>query len=125
MGEQGLGNGLTRSAVNIKVRDHLRRVGTGPNHPNGNTRGHFGDRNIMDDEESPLLGLRHGVSHASLHPNTGFWRHLLLNPHSSPGTDSPNPFIRWPAHAWNVTKVTLFSCMFPIAIMIVPPIPPS
>lgn len=115
MGEERRGNGLTHFAVNIKARDHLRRAGTGPNHANGNANGHPVDPRM--DEESPLLGPRHAASHISVHPDSGFWRHLLLNPHSSPGADNPNPFIRWPAHVWNVTKVTLFSCTFPTTMV--------
>ena len=102
---------LTQSAVNIKTRDHIRRVETGKfsNPPNGNgsTSGHYSSLDEMDGERRPLLG--HNLA-STLHAEPGFWRHLLVNPRGSPGTDSPNPFVKWPARAWNVTKVTLFSC---------------
>jgi Ca2+:H+ antiporter len=111
MGED-LGNGLTQSAVNTKTRQHIRRIGTGRsqiNGINGHATGHLGpDHGDMDPEVRPLLGHR-----ISSHHSSGFWRHLLLNPRSSPGTDSPNPLVRWPAYLWNVTKVTLLSCMCP------------
>lgn len=107
-------NCLTRLAVNIKARDHLRRVGTcktiasANGDANGTANGHAAWPDIMDGEQEPLLGAR-----ASLPPEAGFWRHLLLNRTSSPGTDSPNPFVRLPALVWNVTKVTLLSCACP------------
>jgi Ca2+:H+ antiporter len=105
-------NGLTHSAVNTKTRDHLRRVETGklsnPPARNGSTSGaHYSSLNEMDGERRPLLG-HHATT--TLHSEPGFWGHLLVNPQSTPGTDSPNPFVRWPARVWNVTKVTLFSC---------------
>lgn len=61
-------------------------------------------------EHSPLLG----------HPSTsadrrGFWRRLLLDRTHTPGTDSPNPLIKWPANVFNVTKAALMSskCFLP------------
>ncbi|KAK4111294.1 Calcium/proton exchanger [Canariomyces notabilis] len=69
----------------------------------------------MDPEVRPLLGHR-----ISSHHSSGFWRHLLLNPRSSPGTDSPNPLVRWPAYLWNVTKVTLLSSWINILLIFVP-----
>ncbi|KXX83384.1 Vacuolar calcium ion transporter [Madurella mycetomatis] len=113
-----MGNGLTHFAVNIKVRDHFRRAATGHSNANGSANGHPFDPSM--DERSPLLGSRHVASHISVHPDPGFWRHLLLNPHSSPGADSPNRFIRWPARVWNVTKVTLFSSWINLLLVFVP-----
>ncbi len=110
-------NPLTTSPVNIKVRDHLRRVETGRSSEPPNTDGtdgtngtnghYYSSLDEMDGERRPLLG-HHATS--NLHAEPGFWRHLLIHTQSSPGTDSPNPFVRWPARVWNVTKVTLFSC---------------
>lgn len=66
----------------------------------------------MDGERRPLLAARPHRTSSTLRPEPGFWRHLLINTQSSPGTDDPNPLVRWPARTWNVTKVTLFSCMY-------------
>lgn len=113
-------NNLTSSTVNLKTRDQLRRIetgkldnssnGNGTINGNGSSSSHFPSLDDMDGERRPLLG--HQVSSA-LHAEPGFWRHLLINTQSTPGTNSPNPFVRWPALVWNVTKVTLFSCTYP------------
>lgn len=60
----------------------------------------------MDDEESPLLG--HRIANGGSEAN--FWKHLLLDRTSSPGTKSPNALVRLPAHFFNVFKITLLSC---------------
>jgi Ca2+:H+ antiporter len=101
------GNHSPHHTVNIKTRDQIRRIETGrfSDPPNA----HFSSLDDeMNGERRPLLGHHHVPS--TLHAEPGFWRHLLINPQSSPGIDSPNPLVRWPARAWNVTKVTLFSC---------------
>jgi Ca2+:H+ antiporter len=111
-------NNLTSPAVNLKTRDQLRRIETGKlNNPangtvngNGNSSAHFTSLNGMNGEQQPLLGGHHISS--TLHTEPGFWRHLLINNESTPGTNSPNPFVRWPALVWNVTKVTLLSCTY-------------
>jgi Ca2+:H+ antiporter len=105
---------LTSPTVNLKTRDQIRReTGKFPNPPNGNVNGgssaHFSSPDGMDGERRPLLGHQ---TASTLHAEPGFWRHLLVNSQSSPGTDSPNPFVRWPARVWNVTKITLFSCTY-------------
>ncbi len=122
---------LTHPTVNTKTREILRRetatflsqpngegngsgTGTGNGTGNGNGNGSSAPHQYfrfddMDPESRPLLE-RHVPT--NLHPDPGFWRHLLIHTQSTPGTNSPNPFVRWPARVWNVTKVTLFSCMF-------------
>ena len=108
-------NRLTRSTVNTKTREELRRTESGnsktPNQANGNgNTSTFASLDDMDGERRPLLGHHHVAS--TLHAEPGFWRHLLINNQSSPGTNDPNPFVRWPARVWNVTKVTLLSCTY-------------
>lgn len=106
---------LTISTVNLKTRDQIRRVETGKstsNTTNGNgSTSQFGCSS-MDGERQPLLGHQ---ATSTLHPEPGFWGHLLFSAKSSPGTNSPNPFVRWPAQVWNVTKITLFSCGYPVS----------
>lgn len=38
-----------------------------------------------------------------------FWRDVFLDPKSTPGMDSHNPFVSWPVHGFNVFKITLLS----------------
>jgi Ca2+:H+ antiporter len=105
-------NHLTHSTVNLKTREELRRESGNsktPNQPNGNGTSAFASLDDMDGERRPLLG-HHATS--NLHAEPGFWRHLLIHNQSSPGTNDPNPFVRWPARVWNVTKITLLSCTY-------------
>lgn len=106
-------NRLTHPTVHTRTREELRRVETGNSkianqstaNGNGSTNT-FASPDDMGDERRPLLGR------STSHAEPGFWRHLLINNQSSPGINSPNPFIRWPARVWNVTKVTLLSCTY-------------
>ncbi|KAK3905052.1 hypothetical protein C8A05DRAFT_41961 [Staphylotrichum tortipilum] len=123
---------LTRPTVNIKTRDLLRREttkfpsqpngdgngnGTGNGNGNGSSAAQYSSLDAMDPEQRPLLE-RHVPT--NLHPDPGFWRHLLIHTQSTPGTNSPNPFVRWPARVWNVTKVTLFSSWINLLLVFVP-----
>ncbi|KAL2197801.1 Sodium/calcium exchanger protein-domain-containing protein [Corynascus similis CBS 632.67] len=105
---------------NLKTRDQIRRVETGKstsNTTNGNgSTSQFGCSS-MDGERQPLLGHQ---ATSTLHPEPGFWGHLLFSAKSSPGTNSPNPFVRWPAQVWNVTKITLFSSWINLLLVFVP-----
>lgn len=64
------------------------------------------------DENTPLVGLSNGGG--SSHNGRGFWGQVFLGKHT-PGLDSPNPFVKWPVHVWNVFKITLLSskCLLP------------
>ncbi|KAL1842661.1 hypothetical protein VTJ49DRAFT_4572 [Mycothermus thermophilus] len=73
----------------------------------------------MSNEWTPLIG-GHRLTGAPDRPEPGFWRHLLLDSRSSPGTDNPNLLVRWPAHVWNVTKVTLYSSWINVLLIFVP-----
>ncbi|KAK4128471.1 Calcium/proton exchanger [Parathielavia appendiculata] len=120
MGNGLNGNDLTPHTVHIKTRDQIRRIETGrlSDPPNGNARFSSLDDMPVNDERRPLLGHHHLAS--TLHAEPGFWRHLLINPQSSPGINSPNPLVKWPARGWNVTKVTLFSSWINILLVFVP-----
>ncbi|KAH6618080.1 Sodium/calcium exchanger protein-domain-containing protein [Chaetomium sp. MPI-SDFR-AT-0129] len=118
---------LTNPTVAPKTRDLIRRVETGRGQntfygtTNGTTNGSssspFSPLANMNGEREPLLG---GQGSSILHPEPGFWRHVFINTRSSPGTDNPNPFIRYPAHLWNVTKVTLLSSWINLLLVFVP-----
>ncbi|KAK3384489.1 Sodium/calcium exchanger protein-domain-containing protein [Lasiosphaeria ovina] len=110
-----MGNSLTRFIVNVNFREEFRRIG---GHKAQDSDG-FTNGNAINgdmDEESPLLG--HTVSRDP--GEYSFWRHLLLDRKSSPGTDSSNPLVKFPARIWNVTKVTLLSSWINILLLFVP-----
>ncbi|KAK4172192.1 putative vacuolar calcium ion transporter [Triangularia setosa] len=108
---KGLINYLSSLTVHVQTRQILRRVTTGK-------VPHEAASPIMDDEESPLLGHGHRISNGGSEPN--FWKHLLLDRTSSPGTKSPNPLVRLPAHFFNVFKITLLSSWINILLVFVP-----
>ncbi|KAK4154349.1 hypothetical protein C8A00DRAFT_14522 [Chaetomidium leptoderma] len=130
MGNGVNGDRLTSHTVNIKTRDEIRRIETGraasPFNGNGSASAqHYSSLDDMSGEHRPLLGGGHHGHHghhgaSTLHAEPGFWRHLLVNNQSTPGTDSPNPFVRWPARIWNVTKVALFSSWINLLLVFVP-----
>ncbi|KAK0742515.1 Sodium/calcium exchanger protein-domain-containing protein [Apiosordaria backusii] len=109
---KSLSNYLSSFAVHVQTRQILRRVATGKlPHEDGIASP------VMDDEESPLLGHGHRLANGS-EPN--FWKHLLFNRTSSPGTKSSNPLVRVPAHVWNVFKITLLSTWINVLLVFVP-----
>ncbi|KAH8668097.1 Sodium/calcium exchanger protein-domain-containing protein [Tricladium varicosporioides] len=66
------------------------------------------------DEHTSLLGrAQNGNRKASI-------RDFFLNRHHTPGMESEHKFVRYPAHAFNVTKVTLFSNYVNILLVFVP-----
>jgi hypothetical protein len=46
--------------------------------------------------------------------------HLFLDRKHTPGVDSANPFVKWPAHVWHVTKITLLSSYVNFLLVFVP-----
>jgi Ca2+:H+ antiporter len=46
--------------------------------------------------------------------------HFFLDTKFTPGADSPNPFVKWPAHVWHVTKITLLSSYVNFLLLFVP-----
>ncbi|KAK3995826.1 Sodium/calcium exchanger protein-domain-containing protein [Cladorrhinum sp. PSN332] len=107
-------------AVPVQARAILRRAVTGRLSISDDsiTRGPVNrdvNGHIMngDDEFRPLIGHRRSASQSK-------FRHFLLNPTSTPGTDNPNFLVRWPAQAWNVTKVTLLSSWINVLLIFVP-----
>ncbi|KAK3316130.1 Sodium/calcium exchanger protein-domain-containing protein [Apodospora peruviana] len=70
---------------------------------------------IMDivNEDTPLLGG------TPVHQRGPVWR-FFLDGTDTPGTDSPNPFVKFPARVWNVAKVTLLSSWINLLLIFVP-----
>ncbi|KAL2264786.1 hypothetical protein VTJ83DRAFT_7296 [Remersonia thermophila] len=108
---------LTNStaASSVKFVGHLRHASTGSLSFDGSNS----IQDNMNDERTPLMGGNHRGPEPPK-PSPGFWRHLLLDPRSSPGIDSPNPLVKWPALAWNVAKVTLYSGWVNVLLFFVP-----
>ncbi|KAK3941616.1 Sodium/calcium exchanger protein-domain-containing protein [Diplogelasinospora grovesii] len=105
---------------NVNFREEYRRVASGhskaPHHP---LNGHTANGGNMD-ERSPLLPGLPGTHEASHRHRHGFWWHVFLNKRATPGTDSPNPFVRYPAHFWMVVKATLLSTWINLLLVFVP-----
>lgn len=88
------------STVNVNQYREYRRTGSTKIGMNGNSR-------TSMDESTPLLD-------PTIHEETGrgpVWR-FFLDAKGTPGTDSPNLFVKCPAYLWNVGKVTLLSCTY-------------
>jgi len=94
-----MGRDLTHeSTVNLNLYSQYRRIGSSK---------------IMNgrpalDESTPLLGTN--TIHEE-HERGPVWR-FFLDAKGTPGTDSPNILVKWPAYLWNVAKVTLLSCTY-------------
>lgn len=57
-------------------------------------------------ENTPLVGHLNGGN--SSHNGRSFWGQVFLGK-ETPGLHSPNPFVRWPVHVFNILKITLLS----------------
>lgn len=92
-----------RHPATLTFREQLKRMRTSfGSEPNG-TIGNGGQSTA--DERMPLIANGSGASHS----NHGFWHDVFLDPKKTPGLDSPNPFVRWPVHVFNVFKIVLLS----------------
>jgi len=98
--------------VNVSVRKFFRQAANAPkpddtdeNHGGSYTNGHG-----RMSEGTPLLfeNGAHG-GHGDEHPPTGY-RTFFFDPRHTPGDDSSNPLVKWPAQSWNVFKAVAFSC---------------
>lgn len=84
------------------------RTNTGSRiHGNGSRVGTI----AMPDENTHLLPNGDGA--AAHHDPKGFWRHVFLDPKTTPGLDSPKAWVKWPVHVFNVIKVVLLSSKSP------------
>lgn len=68
------------------------------------------------DENTPLVQGRENGS--GTRGNT--LKDFFLDKRHTPGMDSENKFVSWPAHAFNVTKVTLLSSYVNVLLVFVP-----
>lgn len=48
------------------------------------------------------------------------WKNFFLNRRTTPGTESPNPLVRYSASTWHITKVTLMSSYVNFLLLIIP-----
>ncbi|KAK0629176.1 Sodium/calcium exchanger protein-domain-containing protein [Bombardia bombarda] len=92
-----------------------------------------GRLSVAGDEEanevSPLLGNDSGFTsrgetedhhhNESTSQHGPAWRFFFDNK-GTPGTNSPNPFAKYPAQAWNVVKITLLSSWINLLLVAVP-----
>ncbi|KAM7207475.1 Sodium/calcium exchanger domain containing protein [Naviculisporaceae sp. PSN 640] len=104
---------LDSTTVNVTWSNQYRRIGSSKI---------MNGRSTMDSESTPLLvGGTHPIrlNHDDLHARGPAWRFFLDTKHT-PGTDSPNPLVKWPARVWNVTKVTLLSSWINLLLVFVP-----
>lgn len=86
----------------VNFREQFRKTWTNPAHSDQMNGA------MNSTENTPLLG----------HPfasedRRGFWRKLLLDRRHTPGTDDPNPLVKWPARVFNVAKAALLSSRLP------------
>lgn len=89
------------STVSVSLNSQYRRTGS------TKIFGGMNGRTSVD-ESTPLLDPTVIHEETSRGP---VWR-FFLDAKSTPGTDSPNLFVKWPAYLWNVAKVTLLSCTY-------------
>ncbi|KAK1755714.1 Sodium/calcium exchanger protein-domain-containing protein [Echria macrotheca] len=109
-----MGNRLT-NAVNVTVRKTFRRAAGKAQAPNGT--GVNGVHPDAMDEETPLIGRDYPDGQP---PNSSFWWAFFLDNKGTPGTDHPNPLVRWPTQLWNIGKVTLLSSWINLLLVFVP-----
>lgn len=65
-----------------------------------------GDQSQLD-EHTPLIPTSN--ANGAAHNGHRFWHDVFLDTKKTPGLDSPNPFVRWPVHVFNVFKIVLLS----------------
>ncbi|KAK2599249.1 hypothetical protein N8I77_011019 [Diaporthe amygdali] len=68
-------------------------------------------------ENTPLVGHLNGGN--SSHNGRSFWGQVFLGK-ETPGLHSPNPFVRWPVHVFNILKITLLSNYVNVLLIFVP-----
>lgn len=105
---------------NVTFREQLKAMRPsllkpGASTPNG-TDGTDGPSGIG--EQTPLIG--HPNGDGSPRNPRGFWGQVFLDSRKTPGVNSPNPFIKWPAHVFNIIKVTLLSNYVNVLLVFVP-----
>ncbi|KAI0438397.1 calcium/proton exchanger [Xylaria telfairii] len=76
--------------------------------------------NGRPDERTPLVG-GNGISPTEngTKSHNSTWE-FLFNSKSTPGCDSPKPWVKYPAHVWHIMKATLLSSPVNILLFAVP-----
>ncbi|KAI1310693.1 calcium/proton exchanger [Xylaria venustula] len=82
---------------------------------------HSHRENESPDERTPLVN-QNGRSSAGNHGSKNHsptWE-FFFNSKSTPGCDSPKPWVKYPAHVWHIAKATLLSSPVNILLLAVP-----
>ncbi|KAI1326720.1 calcium/proton exchanger [Xylariaceae sp. FL0255] len=69
-------------------------------------------------EHTSLLRNVSGLSNHNAHHSPAF--DFFFNSKHTPGTDNSKPWVKYPAHVWHITKVTLLSSYLNILLIAVP-----
>ncbi|KAI0483828.1 calcium/proton exchanger [Xylaria cf. heliscus] len=82
---------------------------------------HGHQENGRPDERTPLVGGNgHSLAaHDGVKDHNSTWE-FFFNSKSTPGCDSPKPWVKYPAHVWHITKATLLSSPVNILLFAVP-----
>ncbi|KAI0382142.1 Calcium/proton exchanger [Hypomontagnella monticulosa] len=109
---------MDRNSVNLpSFHNQLRKTVTG-----FTTASHDPQENGDVNETTSLLhGNTHRTEngHAAQTHHGDTW-HFFFNSQSTPGTDSPKPWVKYPAHTWHITKATLLSSPVNVLLVAVP-----
>ncbi|KAL2274848.1 hypothetical protein FJTKL_02679 [Diaporthe vaccinii] len=100
---------------NVSFREQLKRMR--PSFKIGQNGSAEDEGQSHVDEHTPLVGVPNGGG--SSHNSRGFWGRVFLGK-DTPGLNSPNPFVRWPVHVFNVFKITLLSNYVNVLLFFVP-----
>ncbi|KAI1644173.1 Calcium/proton exchanger [Daldinia loculata] len=105
---------MDRDSALPSIQSQIRKTVTGLTHSHQN-----GEPN---ETTSLLRGNGHSVQNGSAHQNGhggGAWE-FFFNSQHTPGTENPKPWVKYPAHAWHITKATLLSSPVNILLVAVP-----
>ncbi|KAI0459039.1 calcium/proton exchanger [Xylaria acuta] len=82
---------------------------------------HLPRENGRPDERTPLVGENGNSTpgHDGAKNHNSTWE-FLFNSKSTPGCDSPKPWVKYPAHVWHIMKATLLSSPVNILLFAVP-----
>lgn len=71
-------------------------------------------------ERTSLLNGNHNDWTNGSASGSSAWKQFFLSRRTTPGTESPNPLVRYSASTWHITKVTILSSYVNILLLIIP-----